>query len=207
MKPFAGGLSLWVVLAIAGGPRGVAAQGSATSATEPDAPRTIIVTSPAMRTGTPMPRDYAPDGRNVSPPLQWENLPEGTQQIAVLCQDHGAGNPPPWVHWILYNVPGTATGLPEGVPFDSSEPMPAELTGAVQGNNGWGLPMYRGPAPPVGDLHHYHFVVYALDEALDLPAGLTRAQLLEAIEGHVIGQGDMVPTYERVQMPDPTAAW
>jgi len=205
MKRFAAGMVAGLALAAAVGPR--ALEGQVAAAAEPDAPRTIIVTSPAMATGALMPRDYAPDGRNVSPPLQWENLPPGTQQIVVLCQDHGAGNPPPWVHWILYNVPGTANGLPQGIPFDSLEPMPAELAGAVQGSNGWGLSMYRGPAPPVGDLHQYQFVVYALDEALDLPAGLTRAQLLGAIEGHVIGQGDMVPTYERVQMPDPTAAW
>lgn len=164
----------------------------------------IIVTSPTMQTGEMMPRDYSPDGRNLSPPLAWTNLPQGTEQIAVLCQDHGAGFPPPWVHWILYNVPGTATGLPEGIPFDPSAPVPNEIAGATQGNNGWGLAMYRGPAPPSGDLHHYHFVVYALDEALDLPPGLTRAELLEAIDGHVIGQGDMVPVYERIPMPGPT---
>ena len=168
------------------------------------APHPIIVQSPTMQTGQMMPRDYAPDGRNLSPPLIWSNLPEGTREIAVLCQDHGAGSPPPWVHWVIYNIPGTAGGLPEGVPFDSTRPMPAEIAGAVQGNNGWGLAMYRGPAPPVGSLHHYHFVVYALDEELDLPPGLARDELLEAIDGHVIGQGDLMPVYQRIQMPDPS---
>ncbi len=167
-------------------------------------PHPIIVQSPTMQTGQMMPRDYAPDGKNLSPPLTWENLPEGTRQIAVICQDHGAGNPPPWVHWIIYNIPGTATGLPEGVPFDAGQPMPAEIAGAVQGNNGWGLSMYRGPAPPVENLHHYHFVVYALDEELDLPPDLDREELLEAIDGHVIGQGDIMPVYQRIQMPEPS---
>jgi Raf kinase inhibitor-like YbhB/YbcL family protein len=206
MKRFAAGIVAGLAWAAAVGPRTVQAQVAAAPA-EPDAPRTIVVTSPMMSAGELMPRDYAPDGRNMSPPLQWENLPADTEQIAVLCLDHGAGNPPPWVHWIIYNVPGSASGLPEGVPFDPSESMPAELAGTAQGNNGWGLAMYRGPAPPVGDLHQYQFLVYALDEALDLPPGLTRGQLLAAIDGHVIAQGEMVTTYERVQMPDPTAAW
>jgi hypothetical protein len=161
------------------------------------APRTFVVESPAMSTGTMMPRDYSPDGRNVSPPLAWRGLPEGTRQLAVICQDHGAGNPPPWVHWIIYNIPATAPGLPEGIPFDATDSMPSGLTGATQGSNGWGLSMYRGPAPPGGTVHHYDFAVFALDAEVDLPPGLTRAELLEAIEGHVIGQGNMVPLYRR----------
>jgi len=160
-------------------------------------PRTFVVESPAMSTGEMMPRDYSPDGRNVSPPLAWRGLPEGTRQLAVICQDHGAGNPPPWVHWIVYNIPATATGLPEGIPFDPADPMPAGLEGAAQGSNGWGLSMYRGPAPPAGTVHHYDFAVFALDAELDLPPGLTRAELLASIEGHVIGQGNMVPLYRR----------
>lgn len=163
---------------------------------------TFVVESPTMTAGEMMPRDYSPDGRNVSPPLTWRGLPAGTREIAVICQDHGAGNPPPWVHWIIYNVPGTATGLPEGIPFDASDPMPAGLEGATQGLNGWGLPMYRGPAPPGESLHHYHFVVYALGQDLDLPPGLDREELLEAIEGHVIGQGSMTPHYRRHPAPE-----
>ena len=178
--------------------------GAVAPGTQAQSPEPIIVQSPTMQTGQMMPRDYAPDGRNLSPPITWDNLPEGTRQIAVICQDHGAGNPPPWVHWIIYNIPGTARGLPEGIPFDAGVPMPPQVTGAVQGNNGWGLSMYRGPAPPVGNLHHYHFVVYALDEELNLPPDLNREELLEAIEGHVIGQGDLMPLYERIQMPEPS---
>jgi len=168
-------------------------------------PTTFIVESRTMTTGEMMPRDYSPDGRNVSPPLSWRGLPAGTRQLAVICQDHGAGNPPPWVHWILYNIPASASGLPEGIPFDPADPMPAGLEGATQGANGWGLPMYRGPAPPGTSLHHYHFAVFALDAALDLPPGLTRAELLDAIDGHVIGQGAMTPHYSRHPAPeDPT---
>ena len=169
-------------------------------------PATIAVGSPSLTTGQMMPRDYSPDGRNVSPPLTWRNVPPGTRQMVVICQDHGAGNPPPWVHWIIYNIPASARGLPEGIPFDASDPMPAGLEGARQGNNNWGLPMYRGPAPPAGSVHEYDFTVFALDVALDLPPGLTRAELLRAIDGHVIGQGNMVPTYTR-QPADAGAAF
>lgn len=166
----------------------------------PERPATFVVESPGMATGEMMPRRYTPDGPNLSPPLRWRGLPTGTRQIAVLCQDHGAGDPPPWVHWIVYNIPASAEGLPEGLPIHASEPMPEGLEGAVHGNNGWGMAMYRGPAPPVGDLHHYDFAVYALDAELDLPPRLTREELLEAVEGHVIGRGHMVPVYERQPM-------
>lgn len=169
-------------------------------------PSTFVVESPTMATGEMMPRDYTPDGRNLSPPLSWRGLPAGTRQLAVLCQDHGVGNPPPWVHWIVYNIPADAAGLPEGIPLQADAGMPPEIAGAVQGNNGWGLAMYRGPAPPAGDLHHYHFAVYALDEVLDLPPRLTRDELLEAIDGHVIGRGDLVPVYERQSMGDEETA-
>ena len=161
----------------------------------------IAVESPTMLTGEFMPRDYSPDGRNVSPPLRWSNLPPGTRQIAVLCEDYGAGNPAPWVHWVIYNIPPTATGLPEGIPIDPEVPMPPEIAGAVQGKNGWGRSIYRGPAPPGTSIHSYNFVVYALDTELNLPPGLTRAELMEAIEPHVIGKGVMIPMYTRQPMP------
>jgi Raf kinase inhibitor-like YbhB/YbcL family protein len=164
---------------------------------------TIIVESPTMRTGEMMPRQYTPDGRNDSPPITWRNLPSGTRQIAVIIEDHGAGNPPPWVHWIIYNIPGTATGLPEGIPIDPAAPMPPGLEGATQGNNGWGRAIYRGPAPPAGRTNEYNTVVYALDAELNLPPALTRAELLAAMEGHIIGRGEMVPVAARQPMPAP----
>ena len=150
-----------------------------------------------MTSGETIPRDYTPDGRNLSPPITWGNLPEGTREIAVVCSDFGAGNPPPWVHWIIYGIPATAGGLPAGLPILPETPMPTELAGATQGLNGWRRPYYRGPAPPGGTPHLYHFTVYALDAALGLEPGLTRRGLLRAIEGHIIGQGDIVPVYER----------
>jgi Raf kinase inhibitor-like YbhB/YbcL family protein len=164
-------------------------------------PQTIVVESPSMKSGEMMPRDYTPDGRNVSPPLTWRNLPAGTRELAVICEDFDAGNPPPWVHWVIYKIPATAKGLPENIPIDPAARMPAEITGAVQGSNGWRRSIYRGPAPPPGKPHQYHFVVYALDAALDLKPGMTRQELMDAMKDHIIGQGEVVPIYERKPLP------
>ena len=70
----------------------------------------LIVDSPAMKAGEMMPRDYTPDGRNVSPPLTWSNVPAGTREFAVVCEDFDAGNPPPFVHWVIYKIPGDGQG-------------------------------------------------------------------------------------------------
>ena len=159
--------------------------------------RTIDVTSPTIKPNQPIPRDHTADGRNISPALNWTNVPDGTKELAVVCEDPDAGNPPPFVHWVIYRIPPTAKGVPENIPFEPGAPMPREIAGAVQGTSGFRRPIYRGPAPPPGKVHHYHFVVYAVDANLGLDAGLTRAELLEKIKGHVIGQGELVATYER----------
>ena len=138
-------------------------------------PATLVVESPRLRTGEPMPRDFTPDGRNVSPPIAWRNVPAGTKAFAVVCADFGAGQPPPWVHWVIYRIPGSATGLPEGVPIDPAAPLPAAIAGARQGLNSWKRAIYRGPAPPAGTTHVYYFTVYALDVDLDLNPNLTRS--------------------------------
>jgi Raf kinase inhibitor-like YbhB/YbcL family protein len=158
---------------------------------------TIVVESPVLKANQPIPRDYTADGRNMSPPLTWSNLPAGTKDLAVVCEDPDAGNPPPFVHWVIYRIPAAASGLPENIPFEPDAAMPPSIAGAIQGVSGFRRPIYRGPAPPPGKTHHYHFVVYAMDTALDLKPGLTRADLLAAIRGHVIGQGELIATYER----------
>jgi len=161
------------------------------------APQKIIVGSPTLKADQTMPRDYTPDGRNVSPPLTWSSVPADTKELAVICEDPDAGNPPPFVHWVMYRIPATAKGLAEGISIDPTAQMPAEIAGAIQGMSGFRRPIYRGPAPPPGRPHHYHFVVYALDTNLDLKPGLNRVELLTAIQGHVIGQGELVAIYER----------
>jgi Raf kinase inhibitor-like YbhB/YbcL family protein len=171
-------------------------------ATLAQTPQKIAVTSPTLKEGETIPRQYTPDGRNDSPPLAWSGVPAAAKELAVVCEDPDAGNPPPFVHWVVYKIPATAKGLPEALPIDSTTKMPADLAGTVQGTNGFRRTLYRGPAPPAGKPHHYHFVVYALDAPIATKPGqvpLTRGELLEAIKGHVIGQGELVALYERTQ--------
>ena len=163
-------------------------------------PQKISIASPTLKEGEPVPRQHTPDGRNDSPALTWSNVPAGTRELAVICEDPDAGNPPPFVHWVVYKIPGSAQGLPEALPIDPSTPMPQSLAGTVQGLNGFRRAIYRGPAPPPGKVHHYHFIVYALDAPIETKPGqppLTRAELLDAMKGHIIGQGELVATYER----------
>jgi Raf kinase inhibitor-like YbhB/YbcL family protein len=162
----------------------------------------ISVTSPTLKDGETIPGQYTPDGRNDSPPLAWSGVPASAKELAVVCEDPDAGNPPPFVHWVVYKIPATAKGLPEALPIDPATKMPADLAGAVQGANGFRRAIYRGPAPPPGKPHHYHFVVYALDAPVATNAGqppMTRGELLDAIKGHIIGQGELVALYERTQ--------
>lgn len=170
---------------------------------EAQAPQSLIVTSPAIKAGETIPRDYTADGRNISPPLQWSGAPASTREFAVICDDPDVPMPQPFVHWVIYKIPGTATGLPENIPIDPATPMPAEIAGAVQGTSGFRRPIYRGPAPPPGKPHHYHFRVYAIDAVLDLKPGLTKRELLEAIQGHIVGEGELVAIYERKPAPQP----
>jgi Raf kinase inhibitor-like YbhB/YbcL family protein len=159
----------------------------------------MVVSSPTLKAGEPVPAIHTPDGRNESPAINWANPPAGTKEFAVMCEDPDAGNPPPFVHWVVYRIPAVAKGLPASLPIDDS-PLPSEIAGAVQGLNGFRRAIYRGPAPPPGKVHHYHFVVYALDATIatrsDQPP-LARTQLLEAMNGHIIGQAEIVATYER----------
>lgn len=195
MTPYLRSALFGAALFAASGSRLVLAQAPAPASAP--APVRLIVESPRMKTGEPMHKDFTPDGRNVSPAVTWSQAPAATKSFAVICADFGAGVPPPWVHWIIYNIPGSATGLPEGVPIDPAAVMPAAIAGATQGLNGWKRALYRGPAPPVGTTHVYYFTVYALDTDLKLKSNLTRGELLEAMKGHIIGQGDIVPVYER----------
>jgi Raf kinase inhibitor-like YbhB/YbcL family protein len=151
----------------------------------------FTVTSTAFAEGQPIPQPYTGDGKDVSPPLQWSGVPAGTKSLALVCEDPDAPRGL-WVHWVLYNLPPTATGLPEGVP-----PQPELTSGARQGKNDWGKIGYGGPAPPRGKPHRYFFKVHALDTLLDLPAGATRAELLQAMQGHVLAEGQLLGTYSR----------
>jgi Raf kinase inhibitor-like YbhB/YbcL family protein len=160
-------------------------------------PQALAVSSPTLVQGQPVPIAHTPDGRNDSPALSWRNVPAGTKEFVVFCEDPDVGNPPPFVHWVVYKIPGTAKGLPAELPMDAVLTAPADIAGTIQGMSGFRRTGYRGPAPPPGKPHHYTWTVYALDAELPLEQGLNRNQLMEAMKGHIIGQGSLVAIYER----------
>jgi len=157
----------------------------------------LTLESPKLVEGQPIPVQFTEDSKNLSPPIQWKDLPKGTRQLALICDDPDAPTAEPFVHWVIYNIPGDAKELPEGLPRDATLKAPKDLVGAMQGKNGWGQAGYHGPAPPKGKIHHYHFKLYALDTALILNPGLEKKGLLKGIEGHVLAQGEIVVTYQR----------
>ena len=164
-------------------------------------PATFTVTSPTMKAGETIPADHTADGKNISPALAWSGVPAATREFAIIVDDPDVPMPQPFVHWVIYKIPGTAKGIPENIPIDAATPMPPEIAGAIQGISGFKRPIWRGPAPPPGKPHRYHFTVFALDAALDLQPGLNKQQLLDAIKGHVIGQGQLIAIYERKPKP------
>jgi len=155
----------------------------------------ITLHSTAFNEGHTIPKRHTDDGEDLSPPLSWDKLPAGTKELALIVDDPDAPRAEPWVHWSIYGIPADCGGLKEGVPQNE---RPSSVPGAAQGKNSWGTTGYRGPSPPKGHgTHHYHFKVYALDAALGLKPGLDKHDLLTAISGHVLGQGDLVGTYQR----------
>jgi hypothetical protein len=162
------------------------------------APAAITVTSATLKANETIPKDHTADGRNVSPALMWSGAPAATRQFALVVDDPDVPMPGGFVHWVVYKIPGTAKGLPAELPMDATLTAPPEIAGTIQGMSGFRRAGYRGPAPPAGKPHHYTFTVYALDAELPLAEGLNRTQLMEAIKGHIIGQGALVALYERM---------
>ena len=159
---------------------------------------TITVGSSAFEHHGTVPLAYTAYGDNKAPQITWSNLPGGTVQLALVMDDPVAPTPEPFVHWVAYNIPANAAELPEGLTKDAEVSGVAGLEGMINGVNGIRQTGYFGPRPPVyGKLHAYHFRIYALDTALNLPAGLNKQQLLEAIDGHVLGTGMLMGHYEQ----------
>ena len=155
---------------------------------------TITVTSTAFEPGKSIPKKYSGDGDDVSPPLAWSKVPEGTKELVLICDDPDApvGT---WTHWVLYKIPADTTSLPEGLPREKTLKTPA---GAVQGVNSWPSDNlgYRGPKPPSGT-HRYFFRLYALDAPVTLPPGADKKALTAAIKDHVLAGGELMGTYKR----------
>jgi len=147
-------------------------------------PMTMALTSPAFNDGEAIPSKFTCDGEDISPELDWFGTPEGTVSLALIMDDPDApvGT---WVHWVLYDMPMDLSGLRQG------------MTGVgVDGTNSWNRTGYGGPCPPSGT-HRYFFKLYALDTALDLAPGAKKGDLLAAMEGHILGQAELIGTYNR----------
>ena len=159
---------------------------------------TIQVTSNGFTEGEPIPKKYTGEGVDVSPPLVWTAVPEGTRELALICDDPDAPRAEPWVHWVIYKIPSGTVSLPEGIPQDAKL---SEPPGTLQGKNSWphGENLgYRGPMPPPGHgTHRYFFKLYALDTQLNIEPGADKDALIAAMSGHVIGEGQLMGTYER----------
>ena len=145
------------------------------------------MSSTAFADGRPIPANYTCSGADTPPPLRWSGMPGGARSIALTVIDPDAPGKP-FVHWILFNLPPSTSELPEG-----AQP-PA---GSVQGHNDFGGTGYRGPCPPSGPAHHYHFKVYALDTELSSRAGESEAAIQDAVRGHVLASGELVGTFKR----------
>lgn len=160
------------------------------------------LTSSVFESNARISSTYTVKGDDVSPPLSWTDVPEGTQSLALICDDPDAPSPKrpaaePWVHWVIYNISPSTSELPAGVP---RTPKPDGIAGARQGVNSWTSDNigYRGPAPPPGSgQHRYFFKLYALDVVLDLDAGATKKQLVKAMSGHILTEGELIGVYER----------
>jgi hypothetical protein len=157
---------------------------------ETSKPQSLHVESPAFHMNGSIPPQFTADGDDIAPPLAWSAPPPTTKSIALLVEDPDAPDPAApqrtWVHWVVTGIPASATEL------RSDDELPA---GAVAGTNDWHRRGWGGPNPPIGR-HRYFFKLFALDIPLAAP-GMTKQELLSAMKGHVVAQGELVGTYEK----------
>lgn len=141
-----------------------------------------------------IPRKHTCDGEDHSPPLAWSDMPAGTKSLALIVDDPDAPDPKApkrvYVHWVLYNIPPDGSGL-AGAIRTANPPA-----GTLEGRNDWGRTGYGGPCPPIGR-HRYFHKLYALDTVLPDLRQPTKAQLLAAMAGHILGETELVGTYQR----------
>jgi Raf kinase inhibitor-like YbhB/YbcL family protein len=137
-----------------------------------------------------IPARYTCDGEDISPPLRWNNLPEGTRSLALIADDPDAPMGT-FVHWVMYNIPPSPPNLPENIPPRGQLP-----NGALQGITHFRRIGYGGPCPPSGT-HRYYFKLWALDTTLNLKEGATKEEVLAAIRGHILGDSQIMGKYKR----------
>ncbi len=175
----------------------VAAQANGQQAKPPAKPG-LTLTTTAFEDGGIIPNMYtqAASGTPVSPALEWTHVPDGTVSFALILHDPDTSlhrTTEEVLHWMIFNIPGTAHGLPQGVPGNAQLP-----DGAIQAMNTHGSPGYMGMgAAAAGPYHHYTFELFALDTKLSLGPNATRADALKAMDGHVLGKGVLVGRFHR----------
>ena len=154
----------------------------------------LILRSSAYVDGDSIPARYTCEGDDISPPLEWSGVPDGTRSLVLLIDDPDAPDPRAprmvWVHWVVFNIPPESTGLAEGA---SSGDLPQ---GAAEGLNDWGNAGYGGPCPPIGR-HRYVHKLYALDRVLEGLQRPTKADVLAAMEDHILAATTLVGTYQK----------
>ncbi|MCC6552910.1 MAG: YbhB/YbcL family Raf kinase inhibitor-like protein [Polyangiaceae bacterium] len=152
----------------------------------------LTLTSSAFAANQEIPRRHTCEGEDVSPPLAWSGVPSDAKSLVLIVDDPDAPDPKAprrtWVHWVLYNLPATATSLAEG-----GRELPE---GTIQGHNDWQRSGWGGPCPPIGR-HRYFFKLYALDRVLPDHGLTTKARLEQEMKGHVVARGELVGTYEK----------
>ena len=172
--------------------RVTAAAAAVPSSSGTTAKLTLTVESPEIATGKSIPARFTCDGANTSPQLSWDPTPPRTRSFVVILEDPDASGGT-YSHWVLFNIPTVATFLGEGISAGGQ-------LGAgpiQQGKNAAGSVAYTGPCPPSGKEHNYRFRVYALDISLSLKGGATREEVLKAVEGHVLAEGELAAKYKR----------
>lgn len=150
----------------------------------------IKLISPAFKEGEMIPKKYTCQGEDVSPPLSWGAVPEGTKSIALISDDPDAPAGT-WVHWVLFNIPAGTKNLDENI-----SPQKILPDGSRHGITDFQRIGYGGPCPPSGT-HRYYFKIYALDKMLDLNAGAAKKELLKAMEGHILARGQLMGRYKK----------
>ncbi len=160
----------------------------ATSA--PAAAQSLSLSSPAFANGQPIPQKFSCQGDNVSPALAWSGVPAAARSLALVVEDPDAPGSTV-IHWVIYNIPPSLTGLPEKV-------LPGSQVEGIgtQGPDSSGTVGFTGPCPPSGSAHHYYFRLYALDLNPDLPAGLSADGLQQQMSGHILAQAEWMGTYQ-----------
>jgi Raf kinase inhibitor-like YbhB/YbcL family protein len=156
----------------------------------------LALTTTAFADGGEIPTKYtSADPNGVSPKLEWTNVPAGTVTFALILHDPDVAlqkNTDDVLHWMAFNIPGTAKELPEAMAATATMP-----DGTIQAKNIRGAVGYMGPGAPPGPHHHYTFELFALDTKLDLTPDATRADVLKAMQGHILGKGVLVGRFHR----------